>query len=228
MENILIISAHPDDDILGCGGLIAKYCETKRIRVIFIAEGSSCRFPEDEINSEASVAAIKHRNQCGENALKSLGIVDYKFYNLPCGRLDSVPIININKIIEAEIRDFKPDTVFTHHAEDANNDHRIVYRATTMATRPVMNSTVKEVYSYEILSSTEWNFETSFAPNYFEELTEGQVNSKWESLKQYETEILDFPFPRSKEGIFTLSKFRGMQSGLKFAEAYRLIRKVNK
>ena len=99
MNKILVIVAHPDDDILGCGGLLSKYSEIKEFRVVYIAEGSSCRFSSlDE--SEIVRKAIEQRSAYAIEALSSLGVSDYKFYDFPCGRLDTVPIIEINKIIE--------------------------------------------------------------------------------------------------------------------------------
>jgi LmbE family N-acetylglucosaminyl deacetylase len=227
MQKILIVCAHPDDDILGCGGIMAKYASAGiQFRVVIIAEGSSCRYNHDEIHSEKVNAVVEGRNQCGIKALAHLGITDYRFYNLPCGRLDTVPLLNINKIIEQEIKEFKPDTIFTHSEIDTNNDHRIINRSVMIATRPVnKQNVVKTLYSFEILSSTEWNFSCAFEPNYFEELSFEHVKQKWEALEMYESEIKEFPFPRSFEGISTLAKLRGVQSGTNYAEAFKLIRK---
>lgn len=227
MNNILIIAAHPDDDIIGCGGFLSKYRNKYNFRVIFIAEGSSCRFSKDEVNSKLAINAIKKRNRNGENALLKLGVNDYKFYNLPCGRLDQVPLIDINKIIENEINDFKPNTIFTHSNKDANNDHLIVHKSTIIATRPGSNFFVRNIFSYEVLSSTEWKFSDVFKPNMFEKLSFKDVKNKWNALKEYKTEIKKFPYPRSYDGIKTLSNYRGMQSNTKYSEAYKIIRKVN-
>ena len=160
------------------------------------------------------------------DALK-LGVNDYKFYNLPCGRLDQVPLIDINKIIENEINDFKPNTIFTHSNKDANNDHLIVHKSTIIATRPGSNFFVRNIFSYEVLSSTEWKFSDVFKPNMFEKLSFKDVKNKWNALKEYKTEIKKFPYPRSYDGIKTLSNYRGMQSNTKYSEAYKIIRKVN-
>jgi LmbE family N-acetylglucosaminyl deacetylase len=171
---------------------------------------------------------IKERNSSAIRSLKSLGIIDVEFNNLPCGRLDQVPIISINKIIENAINTFLPDTVITHSPYDANNDHKIVFNATIMATRPAAQNVVNKVMSYEVLSSSEWAYVQTFAPNYFEELTEKDVESKWQALSYYETEIKNYPFPRSRDGVRALAMIRGMQSGVKFAEAFHLIRKFKK
>ncbi len=223
MKRVLIISAHPDDEILGCGGLISKY-GTKEVvfKVVFISEGSTCRFQNPQ--SDEAIAAVEQRNLSAVKALALLGIEDVEFNNLPCGRLDQTPILIINKIIETAIKNFVPDTLLTHSYSDANNDHRVVYRSVLMATRPVENNPVDWLMTYEILSSSEWAFAETFAPNYFEELSKKDVEAKWRALSQYESEIREYPFPRSEEGVRTLAMMRGMQSGYSFAEAYHIVR----
>jgi LmbE family N-acetylglucosaminyl deacetylase len=228
MKRVLIISAHPDDDILGCGGLMAKYAATVEFRVVFIAEGSSCRFSREELGTVKVKEVIEQRNGYGKEALKILGVTNVAFYNLPCGRLDQVSILEINKIIESEIQMYKPDTLFTHSGMDANNDHGIVHRSTIMATRPGATHYAGKLYAYEILSSSEWKFTETFTPNYFEALDQEHVNLKWKALAEYSSEIKEFPYPRSLEGIVTLAKYRGMQCGASYAEAFTLIREINK
>jgi len=225
VNRILIIAAHPDDDILGCGGYISKYSKQNCIRVAFIAEGSSCRFNGniDDIVKEE----INNRNQFGLNALKILGVNDVEFYNLKCGSLDQIPILTINKIIENEINYFKPNIVFTHSNKDVNNDHMIIHKSTIMATRPGAKFFVPKVYAYEVLSSSEWKFTESFKPNYFEQLNELDLLNKWDALKEYESEIKPFPYPRSYEGLKVLSNYRGIQCNCEYAEAYEIIREIN-
>jgi LmbE family N-acetylglucosaminyl deacetylase len=197
------------------------------IKVIFIAEGTSCRFGNgNELNATIN-SEIEIRNKYGIDALAYLGVPEHSFYNLPCGRLDSVPIITINKIIEGEIAEFKPDTVFTHSRNDANNDHKIVFKSTIMATRPLANSTVRTVLSYEVNSSTEWNFGSeSFHPNYFVQLEKQHVQDKIAALNYYQSEIKPYPFPRSGNGIEVTAKNRGMQTGVEFAEAFIMLRSI--
>ena len=227
-NRILIIAAHPDDDILGCGGMSSKYKSVDiDIRVIFIVEGTSCRFNESDLNSAIVQEEIYQRNSYGIKALNYLGVNNYKFYNLPCGRLDTVPIININKIMENEIREFKPTIIFTHSENDTNNDHRIIFRSTLMATRPVLTNKIRQLISFEILSSSEWNFGSEFfKPNFFIELSEQNVQDKINALNFYESETKPYPFPRSTEGIKINCQYRGMQIGVKYAEAYKLLRSL--
>jgi LmbE family N-acetylglucosaminyl deacetylase len=223
MKRALIIAAHPDDDILGCGGLMSKYRNTVFFKIVYIGEGSTCRFKNP--NSKNAIKEIKIRNSYAINALSILGIENYSFNNLPCGRFDQVPLIEINKIIENEILEFSPDTVFTHANCDSNQDHVKVHDATIIATRP--GEKVKNVFSYEVLSSSEWGFKKAFNPNVFYKLSENNVDEKYESLKQFKSETQSYPHPRSKEGIYSNAVFRGVQSGNKFAEAFELIRQLN-
>ncbi len=218
-----MVAAHPDDEVLGCGATISKYSrQGVQFMVLFIAEGSSCRHA-DPVCAD-SLAAIAARTQQGVNALALLGVKDYHFNELPCGRLDQVPIIEINKIIELAIRKFDPDTVLTHSAFDANNDHKIVCRATIMATRPGAQNRVARLLSYEVLSSSEWTFSEAFAPTSFEQVEERDLALKWQALAEYETEVKPYPFPRSEKGVRAQAMTRGMQAGVPLAEAFYLVR----
>lgn len=223
MKRVLIIAAHPDDEVLGCGATIAKYSRLgTEFMVLFIAEGSSCRFTNPSCTE--SMTAIADRTKMAREALATLGLKYYYFNDMPCGRLDQVSIIEINKVIESAINKFKPDTVLTHSALDANNDHRIVFNATIMATRPTSFNRVERLLSYEVLSSSEWSFSHTFSPNVFEQVDEEALSLKWRALSAYETEVQAFPFPRSEEGLRAMAMTRGMQAGVPFAEAFCLIR----
>lgn len=228
MNRILIIAGHPDDEILGCGGFIAKHRSSKRIRVVFLAEGTTARYAAHEIGSANALRDISSRADSARRALGALGIDDMTFHNLPCGRLDQVPILDLNKIIEDEVARFLPDTLITHSEHDVNNDHRIIYRSVLMATRPVWEHQVSTLLCFETLSSTEWNFSSPFEPNYFEPLSAAEVALKSDALACYESEVREYPHPRSKEGIETLARYRGVQAGVPYAEAFRIIRTIVK
>tara|TARA_B110001469_G_C9495054_1_gene247481 strand:- start:70 stop:780 length:711 start_codon:yes stop_codon:yes gene_type:complete len=222
-KKILIIAAHPDDELLGCGGAIVKYLSQGcAIKVLFLGEGSSCRY--DNPSCASSHVDIEKRNLSASQALHLIGVEEFEFYNLPCGRFDQTPIIEINKIIEQAIKAFKPDTVFTHSDVDSNNDHKITYRSSIMATRPCGEHVVKQVFCYEVLSSSEWSYTESFLPNFFIALNERQLVSKWEALELYQGEMRDYPFPRSWLGVKTQAMHRGTQAGVEYAEAFRLVR----
>lgn len=223
MDRILVIAAHPDDEMLGCGATMRKFLRAgAKLKVLFLGEGSTCRFTDPK--SEEASHATKKRNAAAVKSLLTIGINDYKFCNLPCGRFDQAPIIEINKLIETEIQEFKPNKLFTHSEVDSNNDHRLTFRATIMATRPCNDYIVSQLFSYEVLSSSEWCYGESFNPNYFVEVSHDDLEIKWEALKCYGEEMRAYPFPRSYEGVINQAKQRGMQSGKKFAEGFKLIR----
>ena len=227
MKRVLIVAAHPDDEVLGCGATISKYRASGVVfRVVFIGEGSSCRF--DDPSDVLADAATKQRTASAIRAMQLLGIEDFEFHDLPCGRLDQVPIIAINKIIERAVRDFGPDTILTHSSSDVNNDHRIVFGSTLMATRPGAQNHVARVLSYEVPSSSEWSYSSSFAPNLFEEVREQDLLQKCAALDCYESEIRPFPFPRSEQGLRTLAMFRGMQAGFNYADAFHIVREFRR
>jgi LmbE family N-acetylglucosaminyl deacetylase len=216
----LIVAAHPDDEVLGCGGLIAKLVnQGEQVRVIFIAEGSSCRY---NTLTEQVLEEINFRNQCGIKAMESLGVNDYYFYNLSCGRLDKEPLIEISKIIEKEILNYEPTTILTHSRNDVHNDHKIVYRATVQATRPV-GKIVKYLLSFEILSSSEWSYTESFKPNLFINIT-STIDVKINAMRCYSTEQPKYPHPRSDQVIKSLATIRGSQSGVEYSEGFEIIR----
>ena len=228
-KKILVIACHPDDETLGCGGYFDKYKSRYKFKVIFLAEGSSCRYKDkikDKIKIDKDIAT---RKKSALKALKLFSIKNVLFFNHNCGQLNKVPQTKINKIIENEIKDFKPNIIFTHSNKDLNLDHQTIFKSVLVATRPtVIKNIVNEIYSFEILSSTEWNYSNKFQPNYFIELSKNNLMKKWRALKYYKTEIQKKPYPRSFFGIESLAKYRGLQSGSIYAEGYELIRKFVK
>jgi len=229
MKKILIIAAHPDDEILGCGGLIKKNIKKKnKVRIIFLAEGITSRYSKDELKHPKVIKKSAQRNNNAILALNSLGVKksDIFLSSNPCCRLDDFNQLEIVKIIEKHIKDFRPNEIFTHWHSDTNIDHRIVYQATITASRPVYKFKINLIASYEILSSTEWNFKESFNPNYFEDISDF-LDDKIRAIKFYKNEIKPFPHSRSIKSIVSLSNYRGVQSGFKNAEAFQIIKISN-
>ena len=226
-SKILVVAAHPDDDILGCGGIMAKYSKDCIFNILFLAEGVSARFSEDKIRSEECLKEIKQRESNCIEALNLLNIDNPTFINFPCGRLDTIPIIEINKKIEENISSFNPDIILTHSPTDCNNDHKIIFNSVMMATRPGGLQSVKTVACFEINSSTEWNFLQEFSPNYFEKIEKKHLNLKIKALEKYVEEIRIEPHPRSAAGVRNLAKQRGFKVGVNFAEGLKIIRTIN-
>ncbi len=225
-KKILVVAAHPDDETLGCGGLISNFSKKGfEINTIILGEGTSCRYKKDSKESEIQKKILGREKSC-KKALKVLGGKKVKFFNLPCGRFDSISLIDIAKIVEKEISLFNPDTIITHSNTDVNNDHKLTFKAVLQSTRPSINNNVNMVLSFEILSSTERNFTDKFNPNFFVKLSKSDINKKKIALRCFKSEFGKFPFPRSDKGIEVLANYRGMQCGSEHAEAYRIIRKI--
>lgn len=227
-KKILIIVAHPDDEVLGCGGFISKYKNKYDFKVIFLAEGSSCRYKNLSKNKKKIESDILERKNSAKKALKILGVKKIVFYNNKCGSLSNIHQLELNKIIEKEITEFKPNKIFTHSDKDLNMDHKAIFNSVLVATRPIEDKYIEEVFSFEILSSTEWNYTQNFKPNYFEQLNQKDVLNKSKALKCYKTEIKSAPYPRSEYGVKSLAKFRGLQSGFLYAESFELVRKIRR
>lgn len=222
-DRVLIILAHPDDEVLGCGGLIAKYAENIHFKVLIIGEGSSPRFRQNQ--DEQIQNAISQRTEFMKDAMNILKVNDYELNHIKCGCFSTSPILEINQIIEKSIMDFSPNYLITHFSHDNNNDHRIVSRSVDMAARPKEGSKIKGVLHCEIQSSTDWTFgEIQFLPNIFISISESNLRKKLQAMACYKTEFDNQVASRSESGLETLAKYRGLQSGFTFAEAYRLHR----
>ncbi|MDD2907738.1 MAG: PIG-L family deacetylase [Candidatus Gracilibacteria bacterium] len=219
-KKILIITAHPDDEVLGMGGTIQKYILDGFIVDIFLlSKPINARQNEEE--GEIRLKNFK------EVCLK-LGINEIFYSDFPDTSFDSVRLLDLIKKIEEVLDISKPKTVYTHFYNDLNIDHGIVSKATLTALRPFGKySFVKTIFMFEVLSTTELAIgKDTFIPNYYENI-ENFIENKKKIFSIYETEIREFPHPRSFEGIEVLAKYRGMESGLKYAEAFILYRNIN-
>ncbi len=228
-DRILVVAAHPDDEVLGCGGAIAKFRRKgDEVRVVFLAEGVTSRYQSDEIMAPHVQQKSKLRN---ENAYKALEILSVPYEQIfveqrPCCRLDEIPMLNLVKQIEEHINQWKPTKIFTHAPYDTNIDHRLTYMAVLAAARPKQNSKLKSIYSFEVLSSTEWNPLQPFVPNMFFDIS-NVLDKKVEALIAYGDEMRPAPHPRSVEVVRSLATYRGAQAGVLYAEAFSLVRSID-
>jgi len=223
-HKILVIAAHPDDEVIGCGGTIAKYvnmgCEAY---TLILGEGITSRdFKRNKNKREFDIKKLK--KQLGD-ANKIIGIKKVYAKDFPDNRFDTVPLLDIVKSIEDVIFKIKPDIIYTHNAHDLNVDHQVVFNAVMTATRPVKNETVKEIYSFEVLSSTEWNFNRAFKPDTFVDIYK-TLDLKIKAMRKYTSELKSFPHPRSLKSIKLNSSYWGMRVGLLSAEVFKTIRNV--
>jgi LmbE family N-acetylglucosaminyl deacetylase len=227
MKTILVVAAHPDDEILGVGGTVARHVANgDKVFALILGEGQTSR---GEHRGDISSSVI---NELHDNTMESAKVVGYRdvfFADFPDNRFDEVDLLDIVKVVERHIRQIKPQIIYTHYSGDLNVDHQYTSRAALTATRPIGDYYVEEIYAFETLSSSEWNFDYSlqpaFSPNVFVDITD-YYDKKEQAMKCYVSELCKFPHPRSLEGMDVLSKTRGMAAGMNRAEAFMLIRKT--
>ena len=186
---VLVVAAHPDDEVLGCGGTTERLKrEGHEVDIVLLGAGRGCDYDNE---------------------------------------FDKLSLLHWVQFIEKEINESVPDIIFTHYEKDLNIDHRITYQAVITAARPQPDCCVKEIYSFEVLSSTEWAFPTSFSPDVFWEIDRETLDNKQSVMSEkYKDELREIPHPRSTMGIYTLARFRGMQIGVEYAEAFKTVRRI--
>tara|TARA_B100000029_G_scaffold513709_1_gene614094 strand:- start:4451 stop:5161 length:711 start_codon:yes stop_codon:yes gene_type:complete len=232
---ILIVVAHPDDEVLGMGGTIRKHTKKgDNVVVAYLTTGISARRSLDYTNSSSydfsehdlqkNKKQILELQHDAKKSSKVLGIKKTIFFDFPDNELDTIPLLKIVKTIEKIILKEKPDIVYTSHSKDLNIDHRITCNATLTACRP-SSIFIKEILSFEIFSSTEWTFSYDFKPDYFVNI-EKELSFKINAMKKYKNELKKFPHPRSLENIENSAKRWGTVCGFNAAEAFQIIRKL--
>ena len=224
--SVLVVAAHPDDEILGCGGTMTRLArEGREVRIAILAEGMSSRYAHRE---DADPRQLQQLHARAQQAADKVGAKEVVLCKLPDNRLDTVPLLEVVKLVEELVARFRPEVIYTHHPGDLNVDHGVVHRAVLTATRPVAGQCVRDIYAFEVPSSTEWAFqrlEPSFRPSVFVDITE-TLETKIEALTCYDTETRKFPHPRSAEALRAIAKRWGSVVGLPAVEAFELIRSV--
>ena len=219
---ILVVAAHPDDEILGCGGTVARLAnEGAKVYTLLLGQGIAAR--HDSLDKKEYQEQIAKLKKCTHDANGVIGAQEVFSFDFPDNKFDTVALLDIIKTIEKIKYKIKPDVIFTHYEKDLNIDHRITYEAVITATRPLPGEMVREIYSFEVLSSTEWHYPLAFSPNTFFDISKS-MDLKLEALGCYKTEVTDYPHPRSLEGVELNAKTWGMKVGVKFAEAFKCLR----
>jgi N-acetylglucosamine malate deacetylase 1 len=218
-QTILVLCAHPDDETLGLGGTLASHVEEgDNVHVMIFADGQFGRDNSDK--------GILKRKEQSKKACSILGVKQVKFLNYPDQKLEKIELTELSSKIEIWINKLKPTIVYTHYWGDVNQDHRRVFDASIIACRPQISSSIKELICFETPSSTDMgNFHMKFNPNYFVNIDKVFLK-KIRALKQYKSELGNFPHPRSIEGIENRAKFWGQTIGVKKAEAFFILRKI--
>lgn len=224
-ETVLIVAAHPDDEVLGVGGTVARHVDAgDAVHVLILAEGATSR--ASHRRQEEHVLALDALREAAGAAAAILGTAPPIFAALPDNRLDSLDLLDVVKEVEAVVAELQPSVVYTHHGGDLNIDHVVTHRAVLTACRPVPGLSVDALYTFETLSSSEWGSsdqEAPFHPRHFVDI-ETVLERKMAALRCYEAEMRPFPHARSHQAVEALARLRGAQTGLAAAEAFGLVR----
>jgi len=214
-NTVLVVGAHPDDEVLGAGGTMAKHAAAgDEVHALIVTEGTTEQYGDDSI--------IEQKREEARTCARTLGVETVHFGNLPDMRLDDVPHVEVNAVIESVVSDISPDIVYTHSPHEVNLDHKAVYESTLVATRPATG--VSRVLAYETPSSTGWTggATAQFGADVYVDITD-YVEQKVEAFAAYESEIREFPHPRSGKSLKARSTTRGSETGFAAAEAFSLV-----
>ncbi|HLG09566.1 MAG TPA: PIG-L deacetylase family protein [Gaiellaceae bacterium] len=218
MTRVLVIAAHPDDEVLGMGGTIAVHTDRGDVvRVLVVTDGSSTQYPGDaEMRARKEEEALR--------AAAELGVADYVHLDLPDMRLDTLAHVDVNSVVEEHVRDLAPQIVYTAQP-DVNRDHRVLFDSVAVATRPTPGQPVRRLLTYAPTSSTEWTpaVVNWFVPNWYVDVTEA-LERKVAAFAHYETERREYPHPRSERAIRAAAEFYGSSCGCEYAEPFVLVR----
>lgn len=227
MGSVLVVAAHPDDEMLGCGATMARHVrDGDTVHILILGEGgTSRRADRAEPGAAEEVARLR---AAAEAAAKEVGATDVTVEELPDNRFDSVDLLEVAKLVERSVHRFSPEIVYTHHAWDLNEDHRVTNHAVRIACRPLEGSSVRSLYTFETLSGTEWGdtHALGFTPQHFVDVT-GLLDMKLRALAHYTTEMRPFPHPRSAEAVTALAQLRGSSVGLQAAEAFGVVYQID-
>lgn len=219
-KKILVIAAHPDDEVIGVGGTIIKHVKGgDEVYVSIITDGVFAKyFGQDKFK------LLKDRKTDCLKVARYLGIKKVFFHDLPDAKLDTLPQLELNKLIEKEIEEIKPNIVYTHNWSDLHRDHQLIFEATMVATR----KNVPEVFCYEDIGSTNLRKGvTQFVPNTYIDISK-ELKKKLKAMSRYKSTLEAFPHPTSIKSLEALARFRGVQSGLLAAEAFICVKKIIK
>ena len=217
-KKVLILSPHADDEILGCGGFISKYSKQNYHINVLVLTNANKGAPE--IYTPKEIKELRIESKIANNFI---GTKQLFFEDLPAINLNNYPVYKITNIIDKYIVDINPEIVLIPSPNDIHDDHKIIFKAAKVAMRPNKISNLRKILSYEVLSETEWNEDgKSFNPNYFVRLKKSDIDNKVKAFLKYKSQVKKLPHPRSKEAIVNLSRVRGGQAFVEYAEAFRV------
>ena len=225
MKKVLVVAPHADDEILGCGGVIAKYLDAGN--QVFVAVMTNAAVGAPELFDAESIKVIRAE---AKQSHELLGVTETVYFDFPAPQLEQYPQYKIASALNQLIREKQVDTLFIPHKGDLHLDHGVIYNACLVAARPVPGQCVKHIYAYETLSETEWGHPTPeavFIPRKYIELNKQQFEQKLAAMSCFASQLKDFPNTRSLEAIRNLAALRGATVGVNYAEAFDIIRSID-
>lgn len=214
-KRILVVAAHPDDELLGCGGTIALHTRAEdHVTAVMVCEGESLRYGEGGVGQRSHT----------ERAAQKVGIKDVRLLGFPDQRLDTVTLTEIITPLEQIVREVRPSIVYCQYGGDINRDHQLLFRALLVATRPTEDY-IQAIYAFDTASSTEWAYPRTFVPDTWVDIS-STLETKLEAMSCYQSEVRDYPHPRSLEALRHRAKAWGNQDCLDAAEVFVTIRRV--
>ena len=227
-RRILTIAAHPDDEILGCGGAMAAHASRgDQVSIVILGEGLTSRA---STRAQADLAALPDLRRDARAAASAIGVSDLTLLDFPDNRFDSVDLLDVIKAVEAVKARVGPDVLYVHHWGDLNVDHRVTFEAVMTAFRPLPGEPAVAIYAFEVPSSTGWgapSAASAFVPTHFVDIGP-LVDKKIEAMESYVSERRGWPHPRSPEALRAYARYRGAQVGVEAAEAFVTVRTVTR
>lgn len=219
-QKVLVVAPHPDDEVLGCGGVMARHAAAgDEVHVVVVTRG------HPEVFSASSVEHVRAEMR---EAHKILGVASAHFLDFPAPRMDTVPRHTVADAISKVLKELVPTLMYIPHFGDAHFEHGLIYEACLVAARPINPLTVGRILAYETLSETEWGAPVpgaAFQPTVYVDISE-QLGRKLEAFSCFRTQVKDSPHPRSADVIRALATYRGAAAHLKAAEAFALVREI--
>ncbi len=230
-KRILVVVAHPDDEVIGVGGSIYRLVNRHgcHVRCVILGEGITSRDDKRDLESSKNKLSI-HKKNISE-AKKIIGYQELSTYQFPDNRFDEISLLDLVKTVEKEKKIFQPDIIFTHHGGDLNIDHQKTFQATITACRPIEKEHVEAIITFETYSSTEWQAPSDprrFIPNLYFSLSKEDINQKIKAMECYEFEKRSFPHPRSSKALELVAERCGVMVGKSYAEPFSIIRMISK
>jgi len=213
-RKVLVIAAHPDDELLGCGGTVALHIDAGDVVTVVIAcEGESLRYGVGNVNQESDI----------QEAAKILGVQDVRTFGLPDQKLDTLNLVEIISLLEKVVDDIRPHVVYCQYG-GVNRDHHLLFEATLVATRPLEQS-IEAIYAFDTASSTEWAYPRTFVPDTWVDIST-TLERKLSAMACYRSEVRAYPHPRSLEALRNRAAYWGNQVALPASEVFMTVRRI--